>query len=124
MSEKEIYKWFIAHITYRNESVVKNLLDIAGLEYYMPFKSVVRTWKGEKKEFQVPVIPFCTFVRVEQSDFIMLRMMKEISLMSDRDNHPLALSDEQMKVLCKKLDASGNPGAVVLELIDKLRISE
>lgn len=120
MPEKEEFKWYIVHITYHNESNIKSLLDIAGLKYYMPFKSVIRTWKGEKKELQVPVIPSCTFVRVDQPDFIMLQMMKEISLMSDRDNHPLTLSDEQMEVLCKELDASDNPGEVVLDLIDKL----
>ncbi|NDV83368.1 hypothetical protein D0T87_15445 [Bacteroides sp. 51] len=120
MSEKEKYKWFIAHVAYRNDNNVKSLLDIAGLECYMPFKTVVRTWKGEKKEFQVPAIPSCTFVRVAQSDFIMLQMMKEISLMADRSDHPLSLSDEQMEIVRQKLDASDNPGAVVLELIEEL----
>lgn len=119
MSEKEIYKWFIAHVAYRNENNVKSLLDIAGLEYYMPFKTIIRTWKGEKKEFQVPVIPSCSFIRVAQSDFIMLHMMKEISLIVDRDDHPLSLSEEQMEVVRQKLDHSDNPGAVVMELIDK-----
>lgn len=119
MSEKEIYKWFIAHVAYRNESNVKSLLDIAGLEYYMPFKSVIRIWKGEKKEFQVPVIPSCTFIRVAQSDFIMLQMMKEISLMADRDNHPLSLNDEQMEAVRQKLDTSDNPGVVIMELINE-----
>lgn len=119
MSEQEVYKWFIAHVAYRNENNVKSLLDIAGLEYYMPFKTVSRTWKGVKKEFQVPV-PSCAFVRVTQSDFIMLRMMKELSLMLDGEGNPLALSDEQMNAIQEKMDTSDNLAALVLEFINDL----
>ena len=120
MSEQEVYKWFIAHVAYRNENNVKSLLDIAGLEYYMPFKTVSRTWKGVEKEFQVPVIPSCAFVRVAQSDFIMLHMMKELSLMLDGEGNPLALSDEQMSAIQEKMDTSDNPGALVLEFVNDL----
>jgi len=120
MSEKEIHKWFIAHVKYRNESNVKNLLDIAGMEYYMPFKSVVRTWRGERKELIVPLMPCCVFVRVAQSDFIMLQMMKEVSLLLDNANNPLYLSDDQMEIARLKLDSSENPGAVVLDIIGEL----
>lgn len=119
MSEKEIYKWFIAHVAHRNESNVKSLLDIAGLEYYMPFKSVVRTWNNVTKEFQVPVIPSCVFVKVEQTDVVMLQMMKELSLMMDANQNPLYISDERMDDLRNQLDASENPGRNVLELIDE-----
>lgn len=117
---EEKYKWFIAYVAYRNESNVKSLLDIAGLEYYMPFKPVVRTWNGVKKELQVPVLPTCVFVRVAQSDFIMLQMMKEISLMSDREGNPLSLSEEQMQAIRQRLDASDHPGNVVLDWIGGL----
>ena len=120
MSEQEVHKWFIAHVAYRNENNVKSLLEIAGLEYYMPFKSVSRSWKGVKKEFQVPVIPSCSFIRVAQSDFIMLHMMKEISLMMDSEGNPLSLSDEQMNAIQGKLDDLDNPGAFVLEFINDL----
>jgi len=115
MSEKEIYKWFIAHVAYRNESHVKDLFDIAGLECYMPFRSAVRTWKNKKIGVQVPVIPSCAFVRVAQSDFIMLQMMKEISLMKGSDDQPLSLSDEQMARIRQKLDVSNHPGSVLME---------
>lgn len=120
MSEQEKFKWFIAHVAYRNENNVKSLLDVAGMEYYMPFKTVVRTWKGAKKEYQIPAIPTCVFVRVPQSEFIMLQMMKEISLMIDNENNFLSLSDEQMENVRQELDVAANPGAVVLDLINKL----
>jgi hypothetical protein len=119
MPGQEIYKWILAHVAYRNESNTKNLLDIAGLAYYMPFKSVTRVWKGVKKEFQIPVIPFCAFVRVTQSDYIMLQMMKELSLMSDGEGNPLSLSDERMEVMRAALDTSENPGTLVLEFINE-----
>lgn len=118
MSEQEVHKWFIVHVAFRNESNVKNLFDIAGVEYYMPFKSVSRTWKGVKKDFRVPVIPSCAFVRVAQSDFILLRMMKELSLMLDSEGNPLSFSDEQMKAIQAGLKVSDNPGALVAELIN------
>lgn len=114
-----IHKWFIVHVAHRNESYVKSLLDIAGLEYYIPFKSVTRTWKGVTKEFQVPAIPPCAFVRVAQSDFIMLQMMKELSLISDGEGHPLSFPDERMEAIRTALDASENPGAIVLEIISE-----
>jgi hypothetical protein len=119
MAGKEVHKWFMIHIARRNESQVKRLLDIAGLTYYMPFKSVTRTWNGVKKEFQAPVIPSCIFIRAAQSDFIMLQTMKELSLMSDCESHYLSLPDERMEAMRAALDASENPGALVLEFINE-----
>lgn len=119
MSGEEKYKWFIAHVSYRNEGNVANLLDIAGLEYYMPFKKVARTWNNILKEIEVPVIPTCTFIRVDQSDVVMLRMMKELSLMMDADKNPLYISDERMGDLRKQLDASDNPGDIILQVIEQ-----
>jgi len=120
MSDKEIYKWFIAHVAYRNAGNVKSLLEIAGLEYYMPFKDIVRTWNGVEKELQVPVTPSCVFVRVEQSDFVMLQMMKELSLLLDSEGSFISLSENQMNEICLKLEKSNNPGNIILDLINKL----
>lgn len=120
MLEQEKYKWFIARIVFRNESNVKSLLDIAGVEYYMPFKTVNRKWKDRICEFQVPAMPSCVFVRVAHSDFIMLQMMKEISLILDNGNNPLSLDDERMNAIRQQLDMSDNPGTIVLELINEL----
>jgi hypothetical protein len=67
----------------------------------------------------MPVIPSLAFIRVAQSDVIMLQMMKEISLLLDNEGHPLSLPDERMQAIRTALDASENPGALVLELISE-----
>ena len=119
MSDKEVYKWFIAHVVHRNESNVKSLLEIAGLEYYMPFQRVTRTWNNHKKEIQKPVIPSCVFVRVLESDFIMLQMMNEITLMQSREDSFISLSEEEMKAFLQKLESSENIGESVLNLLSQ-----
>lgn len=121
-TEKEQCKWFIAHIAHCNELKVKDLLDIAGIDYYMPFHKVFRTWNGVQKEFQVPSLPSCVFVRTHESDFIMLNLMREISLILDGQGKPVFLTEEQMNDLLAKLNNQKNKGEIVLQLIKSLSL--
>lgn len=113
-SDKENYTWYIARIAYRNELKVKDLLDISGINYYMPFRKVFRTWKGVRKEFHIPLFPSCVFIQIEESELAMLYMMREISLFVGKEGRPVCLSEDQMNEIIKELDNSDDTGEVVL----------
>lgn len=120
VEENEKYKWFIAHVAYRSELKVKDILDTARINYYMPFTKVFRTWNGSRNEIQIPALPSCVFIRVEESDLAMLLLMREISFLLDREGKPVCLAEEKMNEAVERLNSSENKGEIVLQLIDDL----
>lgn len=116
--EKEKYKWFIAHIAYHSDLKVKDLLDIAGIDYYMPYHDVDRTWNGIRKEFRIPSLTSCVFIRIEESDFIMLHLIQEVSLIVDSDRKPICITEDQMKEVSGLMERSAHKGDMLLQWLD------
>jgi len=75
--------WYIFRIVPYGEKKVADILDIAGIEYYIPFQTVKRRWNTIEKEMQVPVFSGVGFACVDSFDFGMLEMIQEISLLKD-----------------------------------------
>lgn len=99
MPENEIYNWYLFHIAYQNEKKVKNILDIAGIEYYIPFHTVEYSWKGKQKNIDTPVFAGIGFARVDDFDLEMLKMMREISLFIQAENKFITFSDDKIQII-------------------------
>lgn len=96
MPEKEILSWYIVRISCRSEKKVAGILDVANIEYHIPFRSVQRSWGELKKTLEIPMFQGLGFIKVGDFDLEMIKMMRETSLLMNRNNNFLTLSDEQM----------------------------
>lgn len=96
MSDKEICNWYILRIAYRTEKKVDDVLNIAGIKHYIPFKTVEYSWNATSRRIETPVFPCLGFAYVSDFDLEMLKIMKEVSFLIDKDGRYLTLSDNQM----------------------------
>lgn len=96
MSDKEICNWYIFRIAYRTEKKVDDVLDIAGIEHYIPFQTVKRSWNTVNRKIEIPVFPNLGFAYVGDFDIEMLKIMKEVSLFMGKDGRYLTLSNDQI----------------------------
>ena len=80
MPETETSNWYLFRITNRNEKKVRDILDISGIENFIPFSVTEYNWKGVFRNVETPLYPGIGFARVDSFDLGMLKMMEEISL--------------------------------------------
>lgn len=62
--------WYVAYTSSRAEKKVKERLDEAGIENYLPLKTEIRMWSDRKKKVTTPLIPGYIFVRVLPAQFL------------------------------------------------------
>lgn len=116
-SDNDVYTWYVAWFTYRNKYDVKGLLDIAGITHHVLSQMTTYVWNGRKRVGMSSAS--CVFIRVALSDVIMLKMMKEISVLLDVKGEPICLSDMEMDAFFQELDDAVEQENVVLQLIMK-----
>ena len=88
--------WYVAYTMSKAERKVKERLDKAGMENYLPLQSVTRLWNDRKKQVIVPVIPGCIFVRVSAQDISKVSMMQGVSFLLKEAGQLASVSNEQM----------------------------
>lgn len=94
---EEKYSWYPFRVAYRNEKKIKNILDIAGIENYIPFHEEEYYWKGSLRNVETPIFPGIGFARVDDFDLEMLKMMEEVSLFVNAENNFVTYSDEELQ---------------------------
>ena len=62
--------WYAVYTASRAEKKVKERLDQAGIENYLPLRTEYRVWSDRKKKVSVPLIPGYIFVRVLETAFL------------------------------------------------------
>ena len=62
--------WYAVYTTSRAEKKVKERLDEAGIQNYLPLRTEYRIWSDRKKKISVPLIAGYIFVYIPESVFI------------------------------------------------------
>ena len=60
--------WYAVFTASRAEKRVKERLEQAGIENYLPVRAVVFVRDGQKRRLEIPVITGCIFVRVSEAN--------------------------------------------------------
>ena len=60
--------WYAVYTAGRAEKKVKERLDTAGIESYLPLQSVIRLWNNRKRKVMIPVVPGYIFVHLPVGD--------------------------------------------------------
>lgn len=88
--------WYVAYTMSKAERKVKERLDKAGVESYLPLQTVIRLWNNRKKQVIMPVIPRCIFVRVPVQDIARVATTQGISFLLKEAGQFATISNEQM----------------------------
>ena len=83
--EEKTSCWYAVYTAVKAEKSVKEQLDKAGIESYLPLQSIVRSWNNRKRKVMVPVIPGCVFVRLPMDEVTRIKSMKGISVSIPED---------------------------------------
>ncbi len=62
--------WYAVYTTARSEKKVKERLDEAGIENYLPLRTEYRIWSDRRKKVAFPLIPGYIFVRITRTAFL------------------------------------------------------
>ena len=79
--EEKTSCWYAVYTAVKAEKSVKEQLDKAGIESYLPLQSIVRSWNNRKRKVMVPVIPGCVFVRLPMDEVTRIKSIKGISFL-------------------------------------------
>jgi transcription antitermination factor NusG len=60
--EDNTIHWYAARVKYQTEKKIKAWLDSKGIEYFIPFRTVIIEYNGRKKQKERPLIPCIVFV--------------------------------------------------------------
>ena len=105
--------WYAVFTASRAEKRVKERLEQAGIENYLPVREVEFVRDGLVKRLEVPVITGCIFVRVSEINLpSVLSIGGVIALLKEKQG-PVVISDEQLdsfRIL--------NERAETLEIVD------
>lgn len=104
----ENFHWHAVFTASRAEKKVRERLEDAGIECYLPVQTVVRQWTYRKARVVVPVIAGMIFVRVSRQDQLQVLQTKGVVsfLRLKGGNGPAVIPDRQMKEFRFLLDFS------------------
>lgn len=86
--------WYAVFTASRAEKRVKERLEQAGIENYLPLRAVEFVREGLVKKLEIPVITGCIFVRVSETNLpSVLSIFGVIALLKEKQT-PIVISDE------------------------------
>lgn len=88
--------WYAVFTASRAEKRVKERLEQAGIENYLPVREVEFVRNGLMKRLEVPVITGCIFVRISETNLpSVLSILGVIALLKEKQT-PVVISDGQL----------------------------
>lgn len=99
--------WYVVYTAVRSEKKLKEQLDKAGFENYLPLQPIDRLWNNYKKRVMTPVVSRCIFVHLPESDVAKVATMKGISFLLRDEKHRVAISNDQMIAFRWMIEQSG-----------------
>ena len=93
-------QWFAMRATYHREAAVKQLLDMQGIESYLPLRQVIKTVRGRKVRTMAPLVSSLLFVYCERERLKQFKAkVQHLQYMThpvDGRNVPIIVPQQQM----------------------------
>lgn len=68
--DKQEARWFAVYTHYKREKLVKKMLDIKGVECYLPIRRVVKQWSKKRRTMELPLISCYIFVKIVEREYV------------------------------------------------------
>jgi transcription antitermination factor NusG len=118
-------RWFAVWTRSRQEKVAAAVLQMSGVQYFLPLKSELRQWSDRKQTVSVPLFSGYLFVRMNPTKDSRLRVLKAPGIAGFVGNGagPLPIPDQQIEdvrtVLTQQVQCTTIP---ILEEGDRVRV--
>lgn len=91
--------WYAVYTTSRAEKKVKQRLNEANIENYLPLRTEIRIWTDRKKKIVVPLIPGYIFVRIFPEDMLKVLSIPGVVTFLKEKALPVAIPEDQIRRL-------------------------
>ena len=93
-------RWFAMRVTYRREMSMKQMLEAANIECYIPMRQAVKTYRGKKARVMVPAIHNLLFVHCEKERLQKFKNryphLQYMTRHEDGKSYPIVVPDKEM----------------------------
>lgn len=91
--------WYAVYTTSRAEKKVKQRLDEADIENYLPLRTEIRIWSDRKKKVSLPLIPGYIFVHISPENILKTLNIPGVVTFLKEKSVPAAIPDDQIRRL-------------------------
>ena len=117
--------WYAVFTAFRTEKRVKERLEQAGIENYLPVREVEFERDGQVRRLEIPVISGCIFVHVPEMSLPSVLSILGVIALLRKERGPIVISDKQLdslRMLCEHAETlevvnEGLPGESVIGLL-------
>lgn len=114
--EEKTSCWYAVYTAAKAEKSVKERLDKAGIESYLPLQSVIRLWNKRKRKVMIPVVSGCLFARLSADDINRVKSMKGVSFILREEGQYVSVPECQMETFRNMVENSGE----FVELVEEM----
>lgn len=93
---EHFYSWYALYTASRAEKKVKERLDEAGVENYLPLRTEVRIWSDRKKKITFPLIAGYIFVRITAGEYLKVLNIAGVVAFLREKSVPAVIPDDQI----------------------------
>ena len=91
--------WYAVFTAFRTEKRVKERLEQAGIENYLPVREVEFERDGQVRRLEIPVISGCIFVHVPEMSLPSVLSILGVIALLRKERGPIVISDKQLDSL-------------------------
>ena len=88
--------WYAVYTTSRAEKKVKQRLDEANIENYLPLRTEIRIWSDRKKKVSLPLIPGYIFVHIASENILKTLNIPGVVTFLKEKSVPATIPDDQI----------------------------
>ena len=92
--------WYAVFTAFRTEKRVKERLEQAGIENYLPVREVEFERDGQVRRLEIPVISWCIFVHVPEMSLPSVLSILGVIALLRKERGPIVISDKQSWIVC------------------------
>ena len=108
--------WYVVYTAVRAEKRVKEQLDKAGIESYLPLQPIIRSWNNCKRKVMIPVVPRCIFVRLPKDEVAKIKSIKGVSFLFREEGRYVSVPEDQMETFRCMVENAVEPVELTEEL--------
>jgi transcriptional antiterminator RfaH len=118
-------RWFAVWTRSRQEKTAEAMLQLIGVDHYLPMKSELRQWSDRKKTVSSPLFSGYLFVRVNATTHSRLQVLKVpgVAGIVGNSRGPLPIPDQQIQdirtILARRVEFTVIP---ILKEGDRVRV--
>jgi transcription termination/antitermination protein NusG len=121
--------WFVFYTKSRQEKKVRDLLERAGKEVFLPLHKVMRQWSDRKKKVEVPLFNSYIFVKEFEHDLTSVLQTPGVAWTIRHNGKPAVLHPNEFELIQRFIETgffleSGGLNKDELKSGDKVRVTD